>query len=214
MDWWIASTLPTRWAPPGGSWAVRVLTPGTDDDVLTVAQLNERARILPGDAEADTLLASYITAARQQVERDTGLAIPSQQIVVAFDTLPTVNTVLVLPYPPLQSVDAVTWVDTAGVAHDLAATVLQLDLGRMPARALWLGDPSIGSPSLLNPLNLTLTVGYPSGSVPEWARFGVGVLAAHYLTTARDRVVVGSAVAPMPGGYEEAIAAYRLEVLA
>lgn len=200
--------------PVGGHWAAVVTTPGDDlTDVLSVAELQERARIVPGDEESDALLTSYLTAARQQFERDTGLAVPTQTIAVTFAYAPAPSSVLLLPMPPLQAVTAMAALDADGAPVDLdvedPALVRWLDTGSMPARLVT--GPAF--PAGLG-LALTLTVGWTKQTLPEAIRFAIGVLATHYLTAGRDRVVIGTSVLDMPAGYREVVEAYRLEVVA
>lgn len=186
-----------------GHWSSRVTVAGNDDDVLTIAELKERARIIPGDEESDELMQSFITAARQQVERDTGLALPTQTMEVQYTTPPFAGDVLLVPWPPLQTLDSM--VDVDGTPIDV--TGVFVNAVAMPARVFGEGMTSrIG-------LTMTVTVGYTKETLPPLLKFAVGLLAAHYLTTGRDRTIVGTIVADMPAGYEEAIQAYRLEVL-
>lgn len=186
-----------------GHWSSRVTVAGNDDDVLTIAELKERARIIPGDEESDELMQSFITAARQQVERDTGLALPTQTMEVQYTTPPLAGDVLLVPWPPLQTLDSM--VDVDGTPIDV--TGVFVNAVAMPARVFGAGMTSrIG-------LTMTVTVGYTKETLPPLLKFAVGLLAAHYLTTGRDRTIVGTIVADMPAGYEEAIQAYRLEVL-
>jgi uncharacterized phiE125 gp8 family phage protein len=194
-------------------WAVRVTDEGNDDDVLTVDELKERARIVPGDEESDALLQSYITAARQQVERDIGCALPTQTVAASFDTVDA-SQPLTVPWPPLQAVEGVSYTDPDGVVVDLDPTELitRIDTLSMPGRIWWLPGVFTGVPYPLT-LTLALTVGWTKDTLPPLLKFAVGLLAAHYLTAGRDRVVIGTIVDDMPAGYAEAIQAYRIEVL-
>lgn len=194
--------------PAGGHWAARVLQAGDPDDVLTVAELLERARIVAGDAESTELLQSYIAAAIAQVELDTGLALPTQTISVSFDA--PAGGVLLLPRPPCQAVTAITYVDGNGDTVALVPddVIQQLDTLSMPARLAW-------TPGTVSaPMTLTLTAGWAKAQLPPTLKFAVGLLATHYLTAGRDRVVIGTSVIDMPAGYDEAIAVHRLESVA
>lgn len=209
---------PWPWAPSGYQHrAVAVTIPPDDDDVLTVAELLARARIVPGDEEDPALMQSYIAAARAQVERDTGCALTTQTAIITFDQV-CASGVLLLPLPPLQEVSGITYYDSEGAATVLEPddVVRQLDVVSRPARLVWQSAAfdSLGTPSDLSPLSLLCVVGWTQATLPAPLRFAVGLLAAHYLTTGRDRVVIGTIVADMPAGYEEAIQPYRLEVVA
>lgn len=200
--------------PVGGHWAARVLVAGDPLEVLSIAELQERARIVAGDAESDELLTSYIAAAIDQVERDTGLALPTQTIAVTFDE-PGQSGVLLLPRPPCQEVIAIAYMDSAGtiVQPDPGDVVLQLDTVSMPARLTWMPGTFVGAPAPLAALQLSVLCGYTPETLPPSLKFAVGLLATHYLTAGRDRVVIGTSVLEMPAGYAEAIEVHRLEIV-
>jgi len=195
---------------------VSVVDAGTDDDVLTVAQLKERARILDGDADSDALVQSYITAARLQVERDTGFALPKQTLAVSFDQA-VVSLPYRIPMPPLQDVTSVIYTDSAGNATDLDLNLViaQIDRVSRPGRVIFTADAFAGlaPPVSVQALGFVVTAGFTAATMPEALRFAVGLLASHYLTAGRDRTVIGTSVLPMPAGYDEVIDAYKLQVL-
>jgi uncharacterized phiE125 gp8 family phage protein len=184
----------------GGHWSARIVTPPAVEPI-TPAELLDRARLAGSDAEGSPLLTDYIAAARAQVEQDTGCALLTQTIAVAFDGVPTT-----LPWPPLQAVTSATSIDAAGVAQPIDPATYRLDTLSLPARLLWTVVPS-------GPVTLELTVGWTPETLPPPLKQAVGLLATHYLTYGRDRVAVGVSVAEMPAGYDEAIAPYTLVVL-
>lgn len=191
-------------------WSARVIGTVNDDDVLTVAELKERARVVPGDDESDELLKSYIAAARQQVERDTGCALPTQTLLIEYGS--GVWGTLLIPYPPLQEVLTLSGLDANGIPSDIdiedPAQVLLINTTAMPGRVVF--GASFGSYAAVA---MSVTAGWTKDTLPPLLKFAVGLLAAHYLTAGRDRVVIGTIVGDMPAGYAEAIQAYRLEVL-
>jgi uncharacterized phiE125 gp8 family phage protein len=207
--------LPGPWSPVGGHWSVSTVTPPNEDDVLTVAQLKERARILPGDEESDELYQSYIAAARMQVERDTGFALSTRTLAVGYDRLDL--GAYQIPYPPCQDVTSVIYMDVEGGSTDLGPEVIaQLDRVSMPARVTFLSGAFAGlaAPSSMQPLGLVITAGFAQGETPDAFRFLVGLLASHYVTAGRDRVALGGdRMDVMPAGYTELVNALRLETL-
>jgi len=141
---------------------------------LTVEQAKLRAGLTwaPGDPR-DAQLESFIRAARERVERDTGVALLTQTRDVYLTHL-VANADFPAPCRPLQSV------------------------------------APIDSPDVVYPWAYRLVVGHTSiGDIPPLLYFAVGLLTAHYATAARDAVVIGTIVAEMPLGYEDAIADYR-----
>lgn len=201
--------------PPGGHWSARVFTAGESDDVLTVAELNAIARIVPGDEESDALIKSYITAAIAQVEHDTGLALPTQMLAITFDDAAP-DGVLAIPRPPTQEIAGISYTDADGNLQqpDPGEVILQLDLASMPARLTWFPNTFIGAPARLAALGLSVKAGWTKDTLPADLKFAVGLLAAHYVTAGRDRVVIGTSVLDMPAGYQEVIDRWRLEVVA
>jgi uncharacterized phiE125 gp8 family phage protein len=182
-------------------WAARVVTPPIVEPI-TPAELIERARMQGTDAESSALLADYIAAARAQVEQDTGCALLSQTIAISVDGVPTV-----LPWPPLQAVATASYLDAAGVSQPMDPATYRVDTLSFPAR-IWFSVTPAG------PVTLELLVGWTQQTLPPPLKQAVGLLATHYLTLGRDRVVIGTAVEDMPAGYAEAIRPYTLEVLA
>jgi hypothetical protein len=89
----------------------------------------------------------------------------------------------------------------------------QLDMVSMPARLTWMPSTFTGTPSPLAALTLSVIAGWTKETLPPALKFAVGLLATHYLTAGRDRVVIGTSVLEMPAGYADAIDAYRLEVV-
>lgn len=68
--------------------------------------------------EFDSLFDEWITAARQYAEQQTGRALITQTWYAYLDAFPTV---IRLPYPTLQSVVSITYLDTGGDTQTLAA---------------------------------------------------------------------------------------------
>jgi hypothetical protein len=60
------------------------------------------------------------------------------------------------------------------------------------------------------PVVLRIVVGWETvEEIPPLLQFAVGLLCAHYATAARDVVIMGTIVAEVPLGYEDAIADFR-----
>lgn len=199
------------YAPVGGHWGAAVVEAGDPEDVLTVAELNERARILPGDEESDELCKSYIAAAIQQVERDTGYALPTQTLSVTYDLAPAPGETLLVPWPPLQAITAMQGFNANGdlVPIDIEdpQQIRYIDFASMPARVLV--GPAFNPGSAYGTW-LTITAGWTKEQLPAQFKFAVGLAAAHFLTIGRDRVALGVSVAEMPAGYREAVDSLRL----
>jgi uncharacterized phiE125 gp8 family phage protein len=204
------ATYPSSpYAAVGGRCSWRVVDAATAEP-LTVGELYSRARIVPGDEEDQTLVESYIKAAREQVERDTGCALPTQTIAIGYDRIEPGP--YRLPMPPCQAVTNVIYMDANGGSTELDVdlAIAQLDIVSMPARLLFTPGAFNGLPApvAIQPLGLVATVGWKPAELPELLKQAVGLLAAHYLTAGRDRTVIGTSVMVMPAGYEDAIAPF------
>jgi uncharacterized phiE125 gp8 family phage protein len=194
--------------PPGGTPPETLIEPPLEP--LTPDELTAIARIVPGDSEA-ALLPLYISAARQQAELDTDLAIAQQQYIVTFDALPS-GTAIDLPRPPLVSIDAVVWIDVDDVAHPVDPTYYRADTSSRPGRLIWTPPGDYVAPADARSYQawmVTITAGWDPPSVPVALKRAIGLLATHYLTTGRDQVVIGTIVQSMPDAYEDAIARFR-----
>jgi uncharacterized phiE125 gp8 family phage protein len=148
----------------------------------------------------DPLMLEFISAARQQVEQDTGIAVPVQLRDLFLDTLPIIIAWQDLPPQtmPLRNVESVTAIDSSG-----AATVL----------------PPADYVATISNAGVTLSIVNPPADAQRWivrveAGFdvippsllqAVGLLTAHYATIGRDLTITGTIVAVTPLGYEEAI---------
>jgi hypothetical protein len=141
----------------------------------------------------------YLAAARAQVEADTGLALLTQTRRV---TIAPARAIYPIPWQawPVQSITdaAGRFITTPGTWGEWAA--------------IWLPGGS-----------WTVVAGWPTQAALKAEApllvHAVGLLAAHYLVLGRDLAIAGGGPGDsnpviVPMGYAEAIAAYRLVVLA
>ena len=124
---------------------------------VSLTEIKKHLRI--DHSDEDTLLSSYITAAREQAEHLTGRAFGERQLKLT--TLQGCMQI-VLPYPPLVSVDSVN------VGGETASYTLD-DVE--PAVVILDEDPGD------EPVTITYTTGSP---VPERAKHAIKVLVAHW----------------------------------
>lgn len=108
----------------------------------------------------DTLLTDLVIAARLQVEKESGCALVTQEWVGSLDAFPPGP--LQLGPPPVQSVEAVNYVDANGASQVLDPTLYQVDVRSWPARVVpvygtvW---PSTG-PGVPNAVTVEFTSGF------------------------------------------------------
>ncbi len=104
---------------------------------MTVLEARLALRIDHTDEDAE--LARMITAARQQVEKDTSHIIASATYDLYADAIPS-DGVLDFPRQPLSRVISVTVFDVDDVDDVVDETYYSVDLGSNPPRVLMLTD--------------------------------------------------------------------------
>ena len=98
---------------------------------LIALDLRDHLRIDIDDEE--TLIETYITAARMLLEERLSIAMLTQTWDLFLDEWPSGN-VIYLPRPPLQTVSYVKYYNTSNVATTLAAAAYHVDSYSKPAR--------------------------------------------------------------------------------
>lgn len=99
---------------------------------LSIEDAKTHLRVTSGDD--DVYISSLITAARKHVENYTGRALITQTWDLYVDQFPYGSNSIVIPKAPLQSVSAITYVDTAGATQTLSSTVYTADADSEPGR--------------------------------------------------------------------------------
>lgn len=156
-----------------GRWQL-VTAPTTEP--LTTSDVKLHLRV-DGSTE-DALIAMYAKAARMAVEEQCWISLFTQTWDYFLDAWPATNEIE-LPRPPLQSVTTVTYRDSAGVSHTLAAANYRVDtsglLGRIvlkygvewPTETLDTGSP----------IAVRFMAGYAStATVPDMAKAAILLL--------------------------------------
>ncbi len=154
-----------------------MITPPAQEPV-TVADL--RAHLRLAQESEDDLLASFIMAARQEVERSTRRALITQGWRIYLDRWPQ-SHILRLPVNPVAEVTAVTLYDADGLPSDLDDETWLLDNTSEPAR-LRVSAGSTAGLRALNGIEISFTAGYGAdpADVPETYRQAIRLLAAHW----------------------------------
>lgn len=105
-----------------------LVTPPASEPVL-LADAKKQCHIDTTITADDTLITSYIVAARTYVENETGLGLLNQQWQYTADRFPHCNGVIKLGRSPLVSVQSITYVDTNGATQTLATNQYVADTG-------------------------------------------------------------------------------------
>jgi uncharacterized phiE125 gp8 family phage protein len=122
-----------------------------------VSLIEAKAHLRVDGDDEDALIAALIVAARQYVEAVCNLALLTQSWALTLAAFPRL---IAVPRPPLQTVEEITYVDSAGVMQTLAADQYRLDTTRMPG---WI-TPAYGVvwPCAL-PVTAAITVRFTAG---------------------------------------------------
>lgn len=186
-----------------------ILVEPPTEELLTLDEAKLRAGLdWPAGDPRDAQMELFIKAARERVERDTGLALRTQTREVYLSHL-VLPADFPAPAHPLQSIEAVVTVDAEGRRYPRAWT---FGGGRLRVEPVVKPEPP-DWPLLVDdvyPWIVRIVVGWPKlEDIPPLLQWAVGLLTAHYATVARDAVVVGTIAQTVPLGYDEALSDYR-----
>ncbi len=172
---------------------------------VTLADAKTHLRIT--HASEDALIAGLVAAAREEVERQTGIALIDQDWRLALDDWPAANPVFLARHPVAQIL-SVTVYDADGAASLVPATDYQLDANSRPARLLFSKQPQPGR--CMNGIEIDFRAGFgASGAdVPDLLKRAILILTAHWYEF-RGTHGAGDHPVSIPAGFGRLIAGYR-----
>lgn len=144
---------------------------------VTVAQVKAQLRLdHNGD---DAIIADFIKAARETVEREAGVALIDQGFRLTIDAVPE-NGIVNVPVHPVTAVTAVAVYDAAGQATLVPLSAITLDGYGQPPRIVFANPPNAGR--ALNGVALDFDAGFGATAVdvPPMLVRAVTLLAAHF----------------------------------
>ncbi len=182
-----------------------VRTSGPDAEPVTVAELKAYLRV--EHSTEDALLAGLIRAAREDVERSTGLALIDQEWRLVLDHWPDNGTVFLMRHP-VREVNAVTVYDRDGQAAVLSPGFYQADTLSRPARIRL--KQAVPDTRDINGIEIEFSAGFGEAGpdVPATLCRAIILLAAHWY---EFRATWRPEDQPIsyPPHYERLVAAYR-----
>src|SRR6185503_17123821 len=92
------------------------------EEPVSLDEAKQHLNIALDDKTRDEDVQRWIKEARQQLEQDTGLALPRQTARIAIEQFPSFGSWLNLPIWPVRSVEAFSYVDRDGVEHDILSS--------------------------------------------------------------------------------------------
>ncbi len=159
----------------------------------------------------DTVIASLISAARNQVEALTRCALIAQTWRFVRDQWPPDGRIK-LGRGPLRSLTAARVYDSASNASAVDAGMFVLDkAGGVIASPSW-ALPVPGRASAGIELDVEIGFGTAATDVPDVLRHAIRTLVAHWYEN-RGLIAIGQTVAMMPASVNAMIASYRVRRL-
>lgn len=180
-------------------------TEAPEAEPVSVAEAKAFLR-LQHDSE-DDLIAGLVKAAREDVERATGLALIDQAWRLTLDAWPARGIVAIMRCP-VKSVTAVTAYGSEGEAWALNPVDYVLDGTARPARLLFETKPE--PLRVMNGVEIDFAAGFgPAGpDVPDLLRRAILLLTAHWYEF-RAQVSADEQPVSYPAGYDRLIAGYQ-----
>ncbi len=172
---------------------------------VTLAEAKAHLRIDHGDD--DDLLAGLVRAARQEVERSTGMALLAQSWRLVLDDWPQNGCVLVRIHP-LREVQSITAFGSEGEGSVIDPDTYQVDAVSRPARIHFTAP--VAPLRAMNGLEIDFTAGFGEAGtdVPDPLKRAILLLVAHWY---EFRAGYGPADQPVsyPAGFDRIVAGYR-----
>ena len=160
-------------------WSTDVVTPPAIEPV-TLTEMKEDLRVDVTDD--DNLIGFMITAARESVEAFLGRTIINTTRDLFLDRFPGRSGTILVPFPRLQSVTTVKFVDTAGVLTTVPSADFLVDTSSEPGRITPSPDSLIWeeTEAQIRAVEVRYVAGYGSATtdVPEAVRLAIMLMTA------------------------------------
>ena len=176
--------------------ALTLKTPPSEEPI-TVAEAKASPSLRVAVATDDTDIGTLITTARKLAETYSLHALVTQTWELVLDGFPTGG--IVVPMPPLQSVESIKYIDTDGVEQELDALLYSVDDDSIPGLIV----PAYGETwpvtrDEVNAVRVRFVAGFGDASdVPEdiksWVKIMVGTMYDN-----PQGIVVGQTVMSIP----------------
>lgn len=166
---------------------------------VSLTRAKKQVELLETESAHDAHLNALIGAATEHVEQYTRRSLITQTWRLTLDAFPCE---IILPRPPVQSVNSITYVDDDGATQTLSSSLYQVCLESSPARIV----PAYNEvwPTVRNipeAVQVTYVAGYGAAStnVPEQFKQVILLLVGHWFEH-REAIVSGTSAAEVPLG--------------
>lgn len=148
-------------------------------DPVTSSEVYRHLRLVEDDTEK-AYADAVADVAREYVEQNTGTALLTQTWEVRYDDW--WDGVLELPYPPLQSVSSIKYIDNNGTEQTLSASQYQVQTGEPVGFVQWAANATIPVVRAeAGAVRIVFVAGYTSASlVPSSLKQALLLLAAQW----------------------------------
>lgn len=174
-----------------------LITAAAGTEPITLAQAKAHLRVVTSDE--DEYIQGLIVAARQMIEERTQRALVPRTEVLALDTFPAA---IRLPWPVLQAVTSIVYLDVDGAEQTLSAEDYRVNAHTEPARIT--RAAGVSWPATENEeaaVLVTYTTGYPDaaavpGPLKQWMLLAIGALYEN-----REQVAAGVPIVSIPDDF-------------
>jgi uncharacterized phiE125 gp8 family phage protein len=184
-----------------------VLVLGPAGDPVSVPEAKDQSRVLV-DLE-DHLLESYIESATGHMDGRDGIlnrALMTQTWDYMLPYFP-VESCLMLPLAPVQSITSITYKDTNGAPQTFSGSNYSLSADKHHQPKVHLGPTASWPATQAVPDAVTIRAVYGYTKVPEPIRQAIVLLAAHFFEN-REGVLVGEIAVELPFGIRALLEPY------
>lgn len=182
------------------------LLEGPSEQPVSIEVAKKHLRIAPADTGQDDEVARIIRAATTRAERITQRALLTQRWRLYLDCFPP--GAILIPRPPLQSVEAVTYTDPFGAEQVLdEASYLVNPFEILGKVTLAQGRCWPATARQAMAVKVDFTAGY--ASAPEDIVSAVLLLVGH-LDQNREEVTVGAVATKIPAGVDALLSPYQV----
>jgi len=173
---------------------------------VTLQEVKDHLRIVIADD--DTILAFTIQSAREHVEDMISRALITQTWELVLNRFPSI---IDLPYPPLQTVASIVYIDSDGLQQTLDPSVYAVDTKNTPGRVRPAYDQSWPATRKdINTVTITYTAGYGNATtdVPGPIRSALLLLIGHLYEN--REATAPFQITNLPLGVDRLLAPYRM----
>lgn len=180
------------------------------DEPLHLEEVKEHLRV-PLDDQDTNIARVYIPAARRRIESRTNRQLITATIALSLDCFPSGTNPILVPKAPLQVINSITYIDSAGDSQTLDPNKYTVDTSDEPGRIF----PVFGTVwpvAQSRNLGVMVTVNFDAGyggplDVPAELREAMFLMAGHYYYH-REEVVMGGKPGVLPMAVADLLQGY------